>query len=89
MNKTFIPTEDFHYPPSVQNDLIQYLKPDQQQQMRTILRVLKKWAQVELSVSLLDYLETGQPVAPDKGAVIDGIFWHIVNNNIIRPLNIR
>jgi len=89
MNKTFTRTEDFQYPPSVQNDLIQYLKPEQQQRMRAILRVLKKWAQVELAVSLLDYLETGKPVAPDKGAVLDGIFWQIVNNNIIRPLNIR
>lgn len=89
MKKTFIPTEDFQYPPSVQNDLIQYLKPKQQSRMRAILRVFKKGAQVELSVCLLDYLETGNPVPPENNPMLIAIFWHIVNNEIIRPLNIR
>lgn len=89
MKKTFIPTEDFQYPPSVQNDLIQYLKPKRQKRMRAILRMLKKGAQAELAVCLLDFLETDNPVPPEKNAMLATIFWHIVNNEVIRPLNIR
>jgi len=54
----------FSYPPSVQSELFGYLKPEQQTEIRSILRVLKKPAQVELCYALLDYLESGDLTAP-------------------------
>ena len=54
----------FHFPPSVQSDLFNYLRPEQQEFLKPILRVLKKPAQEELCVALIDYLETGIPEPP-------------------------
>jgi len=54
----------FEFPPSVQSDLFNYLKPEQKQFIRPILRVLKKPAQEELCCSLMDYLETGTHTPP-------------------------
>lgn len=44
---------------SIQSTLFDYLSREQQAAIRPILRVLKKGAQVELAVALLDHLETG------------------------------
>lgn len=55
---------DFKFPPSVQSDLFNYLKPEQQEFVRPVLRILKKGAQEELCIALLDYLETGNPEPP-------------------------
>ena len=52
MNKTF-----FQYPPSVQSDLFNYLKPQQQAILKPYLRLIKRPYQEKLCVSLLDYLE--------------------------------
>ena len=52
------------FPPSVQSDLWNYLRPEQQEFLKPILRVLKKPAQEELCVALIDYLETGIPEPP-------------------------
>lgn len=55
---------DFVFPPSVQSDLFGYLRPEQQEMMREILRVLKRPAQEDLCCALLDYLESGDLIAP-------------------------
>lgn len=55
---------NFEFPPSIQSDLWNYLKPEQQEQMKPILRVLKKPAQCELCCSLLDYMEQGEATPP-------------------------
>ena len=52
------------FPPSPQSDLFAYLRPEQQEFVKPILRVLKKPAQEELCVALIDYLETGIPEPP-------------------------
>ena len=44
---------------SFQSTLFDYLGKEQRKKIRPILRVLKKPAQEELAVALLDYLETG------------------------------
>jgi len=48
---------DFKFPPSIQSDLFNYLKPEQQAQMKPILRIIKRPYQEQLCVALLDYLE--------------------------------
>ena len=55
---------EHQFPPSVQSELFAYLKPEQQEFLKPILRVLKKPAQEELCVALIDYLETGIPEPP-------------------------
>lgn len=47
----------FQYPPSVQSDLFNYLKPEQQKILRPILRLIKRPYQAVLCTSLVDYLE--------------------------------
>ena len=56
--------QETSYPPSPQSDLFKYLRPEQQEFVKPILRVLKKPAQEELCVALIDYLETGIPEPP-------------------------
>ena len=45
------------FPPSVQSDIFNYLKPHQQATFRPYLRLIKRPYQEKLCVSLLDYLE--------------------------------
>ena len=45
------------YPPSVQIDLFNYLKPHQQKALKPYLRLIKRPYQEKLCTSLLDYLE--------------------------------
>lgn len=47
----------FIFPPSVQADLFNYLKPDQQKILKPILRLVKRPYQAILCTSLVDYLE--------------------------------
>ena len=87
----------FQFPPSIQSDLFNYLKPEQQEYIKPILRVMKKPAQEELCTSLLDYMETGEVIMTDN-AVVDGMFIYLTRYNmpeenrvddkrIIRPLH--
>lgn len=62
MAKNFDP--NFVFPPSIQGDLFNYLKPEQQDAVKPILRVLKKPAQMELCCTLLDYMEQGEATPP-------------------------
>ena len=89
----------FQFPPSIQSDLFNYLKPAQQEYIKPILRVMKKPAQEELCISLLDYLENGE-VSITHNAVVDGMFIYLtrynlpeedsaVDKRIIRPLRCR
>ena len=91
--------EDFVFPPSVQVDLFNYLKPEQQEFIKPILRVLKKSAQEELCCSLLDYLESGE-VLPPSDLTLGALFFYITrsgggfkdepeNRKILRPLHYR
>lgn len=56
--------KEFIFPPSIQSDLFNYLKPEQQEAVKPILRVLKKPAQEELCCTLLDYMEQGEATPP-------------------------
>jgi len=47
----------FTFPPSVQSDLFNYLKPHQREAMKPYLRLIKRPYQEKLCISLLDYLE--------------------------------
>ena len=55
---------EHQFPPSPQSDLFNYLRPEQQEFVKPILRVLKKPAQEELCCALLDYLESGEVIPP-------------------------
>ena len=54
---------DFVYPPSVQGDLFNHLKPEQQEKLKPILRIVKRPYQVTLCIALLDCLE-GNGIQP-------------------------
>jgi hypothetical protein len=82
--------------PSVQSTLFSYLKPAQQEYVKPLLRVLKKKAQEELCVALLDYMETGKFEVP-QGLLLGAVFYLITrkgvgctddpnDERIIRPL---
>jgi len=66
----------FTWPHSIQSDLFNYLKPEQQEFVRPILRVLKKPAQAELCCSLLDYLESGE-IIPPADLTLGALFFYI------------
>jgi len=68
------------FPPSVQSDLFNYLKPVQQEFLKPILRLLKPRAQEELCVALIDYLETGIP-EPPVTFNLGIIFMYIIHND--------
>lgn len=52
--------------PTVQVMLFDYLRPEQQEFIRPVLRAFKKKAQVQLCVALLDYMETGETLVPEN-----------------------
>lgn len=76
---------NFQFPPSVQSDLWNYLKPQQQEQLKPILRVLKKPAQEELCCSLLDYMETGT-VLPPSDLTLAAIYMYLTREGIADEL---
>ena len=66
-------------PPSVQSLLFGYLKPEQKEHMRHILKVLRPPAQRELRTSLLDYIENGTAGAPDN-TTLAILYRHITSD---------
>lgn len=94
MKKDFDP--NFVFPPSIQGDLFNYLKPEQQEAVKPILRVLKKPAQMELCCTLLDYMEQGE-ATPPQDLTLAAIFMFLTNvgldedmsKAIIKPLRLN
>lgn len=93
MKKDFDP--NFVFPPSIQGDLFNYLKPEQQDAVKPILRVLKKPAQMELCCTLLDYMEQGE-ATPPQDFTLAAMYMYLtrvglgedMNKAIIKPLRI-
>lgn len=89
------PVEGF--PPSPQSDLFNYLKPEQQELVKPILRILKRPYQETLCISLLDYMESGIADIPED-IQLGAFFLYLTGYNmpevqdrkgLIRPLHIR
>ena len=86
-------TKKLSFPPSIQSDLFNYLKPEQQEVVKPLLRVLKKPAQEELCCTLLDYMEQGQ-ATPPADLTLAAIYLYLThagigqnrNTAIIKPL---
>lgn len=88
--------KDFIFPPSIQSALFEYLKPEQQEFVKPVLRILKKPAQAELCCTLLDYMEQGNATPPQDvtlGALFIYLTRYGIDDNecaadkrIIRPL---
>ena len=86
-------TKHFTFPPSIQADLFNYLKPEQQETIKAILRVLKKPAQEELCCTLLDYMEQGE-ATPPADLTLAAIYLYLTHEGlgedmdkaIIKPL---
>ena len=86
-------TKHFTFPTSIQSDLFNYLKPEQQEAIKPILRVLKKPAQEELCCSLLDYMEQGE-ATPPADLTLAAIYLYLTHEGlgedmdkaIIKPL---
>ena len=76
---------DFVYPPSVQGDLFNYLKPEQQETLKPILRIVKRPYQKELCIALLDYLE-GNGIQPIGNPMLDKLQNRIIEECKLRPL---
>ena len=75
----------FVYPPSVQSDLFNYLKPEQQETLKLILRIVKRPYQVMLCEALLDYLE-GNGIQPIGCPMLDKLQKRIIEVCKLRPL---
>ena len=72
-------------PPSIQSELFNYLKPEQQKHIKPFLGVLKKYAQEELCCILLDYMETGA-ISYGNNVVLGGMANYLIVNKIINRL---
>lgn len=77
-----------NFPPSVQVDLFNYLKPQQREELRPYLRLIKPQYQEKLCVSLLDYLE-GHGLTTLSEPVLQMLQEHIVAVCRLRPLTSR
>lgn len=77
--------KNFTFPPSIQSDLFNYLKPEQQDTLKPILRIVKRPYQVMLCEALLDYLE-GNGTQPIGNPVLDKLQKHIIEVCNLRPL---
>lgn len=75
----------FVYPPSVQGDLFNYLKPEQQETLKFILRIIKRPYQVMICEALLDFLE-GNGIQQIDEPVLDKIQRNIIEVCNLRPL---
>lgn len=84
---------------SVQEDLFNYLKPEQQEFIKPVLKVLRRNAQKDLCYSLLEYLETGD-ILPPADITTGALFYYLTraggdlpddssDKRIIRPLHYR
>lgn len=76
---------DFIYPPSVQQDLFGYLKPEQQATLKPILRLIKRPYQTVLCVALLDYLE-GHGLDELAEPILNKLQYSIINECELAPL---
>ena len=77
--------KDFIFPPSVQSDLFNYLKPQQQEILRPILRIMKRPYQAKLCTALLDYLE-GNGTQPIDDLMLDKLQHQIIEIAELHPL---
>ena len=77
---------DFVFPPSIQGDLFNYLKPQQRDLLLPILRIIKRPYQEILCISLLDYLE-GLGNQPIGIATLDCLMESIIEVCELHPLN--
>ena len=84
-NPSAFSKSDFVYPPSVQGDLFNYLKPEQQETLKPILRIIKRPYQAMLCAALLDYLE-GNGIQPIDNPMLDMIQRIIIEACNLRPL---
>ena len=84
-NPSAFSKSDFVYPPSVQGDLFNYLKPEQQETLKPILRIIKRSYQAMLCEALLDYLE-GNGIQQIDEPVLDKIQRNIIEECKLRPL---
>lgn len=73
------------FPSSVQIDLFNYLKPDQQEILKPILRIIKHRYQEDLCISLLDYLE-GFGNQPIGNQTLEFLKQSIIEVCKLRPL---
>lgn len=78
-------TSGFVYPSSVQSKLFAYLKPNQQNVLRPILRIIKHPYQANLCLSLLDYLE-GNGNQPTGNDLLDCLQQSIIEVCELHPL---
>ena len=76
------------YPPSVQVDLFNYLKPHQQKALKPYLRLIKRPYQEKLCTSLLDYME-GNGLDTLEEPVLASLQEQIVQECSLRPLTSR
>lgn len=76
---------DFVFPPSIQGDLFNYLKPEQRNLLRPILRIIKRPYQTDLCLSLLDYLE-GNGNQSTGNLMLDCLQQSIIEVCELRPL---
>ena len=86
-----VPTTDkgtFTFPASVQSDLFNYLKPQQQAILRPYLRLIKRPFQEELCISLMDYLE-GNGLNPVSQPVLCSLQQQIIEECNLHPLTTR
>ena len=75
------------YPPSVQVDLFNYLKPHQQKALKPYLRIVKRPYQEKLCTSLLDYLE-GNGLDTLTEPVLATLQEEIVRTCGLKPLRV-
>ena len=75
----------FTFPPSVQSDLFNYLKPAQRKAIRPFLQIIKRPFQEELCISLMDYLE-GNGLNPVSQPVLRSLQQQIIEEcNLLFP----
>lgn len=77
----------FVFPPSVQGDLFNYLKPGQQETLRPILRVIKRSYQAVLCFRLIGFLEGDGTFVPTGNPVLDSLTGAIIDVCGLNPLN--
>lgn len=80
--------EPFQFPPSVQSDLWNYLKPQQREVLKPILRLIKRPYQAVLCTSILDYLE-GNGLNHLEEPLLDKLQHNIIEVCEIHPLTSR
>ena len=86
---TLIPNpSSFTFPPSVQSDLFNYLKPHQRKALKPYLRLIKRPYQEKLCISLLDYLE-GHGLDTFSEPVLATLQEEIVQDCNLHPLTSR